>query len=428
MSDEKGEGRYKWYVLGMLTLVYVFNFIDRQLLVILAEPIKEEFDLTDTHLGWLTGFSFAIFYVTLGIPIARYADKNNRKNVVALSLAIWSGMTALSGQVQNFTQLFLARIGVGVGEAGGSPPAHSIISDYFPPRKRATALAIYSTGIYIGILIGYTLGAYLEKLYGWRVAFLAIGIPGIVFAFLIYATIKEPQKGALDKNHKDGEDVPLKEVISLLFAKKTFLYLAIASGFNAFVTYGVGNFLPSFLIRVHSVDLVTIGVVLGLATGVGGAVGTYFGGFFADRMGKKDKRWYLWVALLGGALNIIPSLIMIFTTHAKLAMTMMFFTSMTTAFYMGPMLAVTHSLVNAKMRSIASAVFFFVLNLIGLGFGPLVVGKISTLLEPTYGHLSLRWAFLFTLIPGILSMIFYYLASTHYRRELMAFEDLQGPV
>lgn len=189
---------YRNYVLAMLTMVYVFNFIDRQLLVILQESIKKELHLSDTQLGLLSGFTFAIFYVTMGIPIARFADKGNRRNIVAISLGLWSVMTAFSGMARNFIQLLLARIGVGVGEAGGSPPAHAMISDYFPPKKRATALSVYSTGIYIGILVGFLMGGYLNQHLGWRTAFFVLGIPGIFFSLLFYITVKEPRRGATD--------------------------------------------------------------------------------------------------------------------------------------------------------------------------------------------------------------------------------------
>src|SRR6188768_9414 len=189
---------YRNYVLVMLTLVYVFNFIDRQLLVILQESIKKELHLSDTQLGMLSGFTFAIFYVTLGIPIARLADRTSRKNTVAVSLGLWSAMTAFSGLARNFIQLLLARIGVGVGEAGGSPPAHAMISDYFPPQKRSTALSIYSTGIYFGILIGFLMGGYLNQHLGWRTAFFVVGIPGIIFSILFYVFVKEPRRGATD--------------------------------------------------------------------------------------------------------------------------------------------------------------------------------------------------------------------------------------
>jgi MFS family permease len=182
----------------MLTVVYIFNFIDRQVLVILQEPIKKELHLSDTQLGMLSGFTFAIFYVTMGIPIARFADKGNRRNIVTLALGVWSIMTALSGLAHNFIQLLLARIGVGVGEAGGSPPAHAMISDYFPPRKRSTALSIYSAGLYLGVMIGFLMGGYLSQKLGWRTAFYVVGVPGLIFCLVFYATVKEPQRGSTD--------------------------------------------------------------------------------------------------------------------------------------------------------------------------------------------------------------------------------------
>ncbi|MEO8712570.1 MAG: MFS transporter, partial [Parafilimonas sp.] len=217
----------------MLTLVYIFNFIDRQLLVILQESIKKELHLSDTELGLLSGFTFAIFYVTLGIPIARFADKTNRKNTVAISLGLWSIMTACSGLAKNFVQLLLARIGVGVGEAGGSPPAHAMISDYFPPKKRSTALSVYSTGIYFGILIGFLMGGYLNQHLGWRIAFFAVGIPGILFSLLFFLTVKEPQRGSTDGNASLAkEEHSFGEVVRRLYSTKTFVYLCMATALH----------------------------------------------------------------------------------------------------------------------------------------------------------------------------------------------------
>src|ERR1700750_3011085 len=271
---------YRNYVLAMLTLVYVFNFIDRQVLVILQESIKKELHLSDTQLGLLSGFTFAIFYVTLGIPIARLADKGNRRNVVTISLAIWSLMTAFSGLAKNFIQLLLARIGVGVGEAGGSPPAHAMISDYFPPEKRSTALSVYSTGIYFGVLIGFLMGGYLNQHLGWRTAFFVLGIPGLIFSLLFYTTVKEPAKGATDANTMIANEAPsLGEVLRLLYSTKTFVYLAMASGLHVFCIYGLLNWAPSFLSRLHGMKNVDIGVSLGLIYGLGGAAGTYPGGY-----------------------------------------------------------------------------------------------------------------------------------------------------
>lgn len=224
INAEGGGNLNRNYVLVMLTFVYVFNFVDRQLLVILQESIKKELHLFDTQLGLLSGFTFAIFYVTLGIPIASLADKRNRRNIVAMSLGLWSVMTAFSGMARNFIQLLLARIGVGVGEAGGSPPAHAMISDYFQPEKRATALSIYSTGIYIGILVGFLMGGYLNQHLGWRIAFFALGIRGIIFSLLFYTTVKEPRRGATDASDAPVNKVhSLGEVLRFLYSTRTFV-------------------------------------------------------------------------------------------------------------------------------------------------------------------------------------------------------------
>jgi len=412
--------RYKWYVLTILTIVYTFNFIDRQILVILQEPIKAELGLSDTQLGLLTGLAFAALYVILGIPIARFADLNNRKNVVAASLAVWSTMTALSGTAANFTQLMLTRIGVGVGEAGGSPPSHSIISDYFPPEKRATALSIYSMGIYFGIFLGFIVGGVIAKYFGWRVAFYALGIPGILIALILYFTVREPIKGHSDAQDLEEETPSLGEVIKILLRNKTFMFLSLGCGFHTFITYGVGNFLPSFMQRVHGIDIAHAGIVLGLTMGAGGAIGTFAGGYLGDRLRNKDMRWYIWVPIIAGLVNNIPSAFLIFSGNAQVALWVTLFTSMFTAFYLGPVIAVCHSLVNAKMRSFTSAILFFILNLIGLGFGPLVIGYLSDVFKPTYGNLSLRYAFLASFIAGIISLIFFILASRSYLDDLKA--------
>lgn len=418
MKESRQKDSYKWYVLSILTIVYAFNFIDRQILVILQEPIKAELGLTDTQLGLLTGLAFAALYVILGIPIARLADRSNRKNIIVVSMAIWSGMTAISGMANNFVHLMLARIGVGIGEAGCSPPAHSIISDYFPAKKRATALSIYSTGIYIGIIVGYIVGGLIAKAYGWRVAFYAIGIPGVLFAGFLYFAVKEPIKGQMDTADLKAENPSLREVISTLLKKKTFTFIALAAGFQAFGNYGVGNFLPSFLQRVHNLDIATASIVLGLSTGIGGGVGTFMGGYLADRFRERDMRWYLWVPILAGFLGILVNVVMFFSSNLAMVLTATFLSGALTAVYLGPAIAVSHSLVNAKMRAFTSAILFFVLNLIGLGFGPLVIGMVSDALIPQFGDLSLRWAFCTVFVTTMIALSFLYLASRSYLNDL----------
>lgn len=384
---------YRNYVLVMLTLVYVFNFIDRQLLVILQESIKKELDLSDTQLGLLSGFTFAVFYVTMGIPIARLADKGNRRNIVALSLGIWSLMTALSGLARNFVQLLLARIGVGVGEAGGSPPAHAMISDYFPAEKRATALSFYSAGLYFGILIGFLMGGYLNQQLGWRTAFFVLGIPGIVFSLLFYVTVKEPARGATDKNKPvQGNAHSLVEVLRLLYSMKTFVYLSLAGALHVFCIYGLTNWEPSFLSRLHGMANSEIGVALGLIFGITGALGTFAGGFLTDHFGKTDKLWYL----KGPAYCILTSIPFVvgslFIENTSLSLFCLGVTSFLYGTYLGPAIAVSHLLVPASMRALTSAIFFLMINLIGLGFGPLVVGMLSDFLAADLGAESLRWA------------------------------------
>ncbi|MFI5162971.1 MAG: spinster family MFS transporter [Sphingobacteriales bacterium] len=384
--------QYRNYVLAMLTLVYVFSFIDRQVLVILQESIKKELHLSDTQLGMLSGLAFAIFYVTLGIPIARLADRTNRRNTVVVSLGIWSIMTACSGLAKNFIQLLLARTGVGVGEAGGSPPAHAMISDYFPPQKRSTALSIYSAGIYFGVLIGFLMGGYLNQHLGWRTAFFVVGVPGAIFSLLFYLTVKEPRRGATDTDALSGGLPSLRDVLKHLYSTKTFVFLSIASALNVFCIYGLINWAPSFLQRLHGMKSAEVGVLLGLIYGIGGALGSFSGGLLTDHFGKKDKSWYLKIPAYAILISVPCAAGTIFLHNTVLSVVCLGLCASLQSVYLGPSLAVAHSLVPASMRSLTSAVFFLVINLIGLGLGPLAVGIISDLLKGQLGVESLRWA------------------------------------
>lgn len=409
---------YRSYVLFVLTGVYAFNFIDRQILVILQEPIKNDLNLSDTQLGLLTGLAFAILYCTLGLPIARYADNHNRKKIVSVSLVVWSAMTAVSGLAQNFTQLLLARIGVGVGEAGGSPPAHSIISDYYEPEKRATALSIYSTGVYIGIFLGFLIGGIIAQNYGWRMALFSLGIPGVLYALLVWFTVKEPIKGRTDSGAEKGKDYSVKEVVNTLLQKKTFVFLALATGMQAFGNYGIGNWLPPFLQRVHGMDIQSIGITLGIIAAVGGGLGTFLGGVITDRLRSIDIRWYCWLPFVAALVNILPSAFVFFGTDTNMVLGVLVVNYFIGALYLGPSIAVTHSLVPAKMRAFSSAVLFFALNIIGMGLGPTAIGVLSDWLEPTYGTDSLRWAFTSTYVSGILAAVLFYLAGQSYKKDL----------
>jgi len=408
---------YKRFALAMLTAVYALNFIDRQILVILQEPIKAEMALSDAQLGLLSGFAFALIYVTAGIPLAYYADRGNRRNVVSLAVAVWSGMTALSGLAQNYFQLLLARVGVGLGEAGGSPPAHSMISDYYPPHQRATALSVYSTGIYLGILLGFMFGGVLAEAFGWRTAFMVVGLPGVLFGLVLRLTLKEPLRGRWD-DAPAGAKPSLGETMALLRDRPSFWYLALGGAFISYVSYGNGNFMPSFLIRIHDLSLAEVGVVLALVSGLSGAIGTFLGGYLSDRYGKRDMRWYLWIPIAGIGLGYLPFTYMLVTENTGAGLTAVFFALILKTFYLGPCIAISHALVPPGMRALTSALLFFVLNIIGLGLGPFLTGLTSDMLQPTYGDESLRYAMLSTLQASLLAMAMFALAAKHLPADL----------
>ncbi len=405
----------------MLTIVYSFNFIDRQLLAILQESIKADLELSDGQLGLLTGFAFAVFYVTAGIPIARWADRSNRRNIVALSLFIWSFMTALSGFVQNFVQLLAARIGVGVGEAGGSPPSHAIISDIFGPNERASAIGFYSMGVSIGILFGFLAGGWLNEFFGWRVAFMVVGIPGLVLAIIVRFTVTEPRRGLSEQRQESDVVVPLRDVLGLLWSRRSFRHMALGAGLNAFAGYSTSNWIASFMIRTHDMSTGELGTWLSLTIGLGGAVGVFCGGLLADRMGRQDKRWYLWLPSLAGFICVPFMLGIYLVPNAYAALLLGIAPGILFNVYLGNIIATTHGLVGLRMRALSSAILFLIINIIGLGLGPWSTGMLSDYLQPSLGVDSLRYAMLYLLPPVMFwSSCHFYLAARTLRDDLAA--------
>ncbi|MFN0178485.1 MAG: spinster family MFS transporter [Gemmatimonadales bacterium] len=409
---------YLRYALGLLVIVYTFNFIDRQILVILQESIKQEMGLSDGQLGLLSGFTFAIFYVTLGLPIARIADRGNRRNVISWSIGFWSAMTAIAGFVQSFPQLVAARIGVGIGEAGGSPPAHALISDYFPPKERGRALSIYSMGVYLGVLFGYVAGGWLNQLFGWRVAFVVVGVPGLAIAVLLRLTIREPVRGQWDATAARREAPPLRTAVTTLWSLRSFRYLALAAGLSAFVTYGTGNFAPSFLARTFQLTPGQIGTALGLIGGLCGMAGTYLGGFLGDRLGARDIRWYLWIPALLTILALPIRVASYAVPDPALALALKGVSELMALTFLGPVIAMSHALVAPGMRAFTSSVLFFVLNLVGLGLGPVFTGFLSDALLPRFGADGLRWAMAVTTLAWLPASALYLLAASTLRRDI----------
>lgn len=416
--------RQAYYTLAVLTAVYSFNFIDRQLLAILQESVKAELALSDSQLGLLTGFAFAAFYVTAGIPIARWADRGNRRDIIALSLFIWSFMTTLSGFVQNYLQLLLARIGVGIGEAGGSPPSTAMISDIFPPHRRAGAIGFYSIGVNVGILFGFLAGGWLNEFFGWRVAFLVVGIPGILLTVLVRMTVAEPTRGGSENRQASQVAVPFREVLRVLWSRRSFRHLALAAGLNAFCGYSAANWMASFMIRTHGMGTGELGTWLALILGVGGAIGVFGGGLLADHLGLRDRRWYVWLPAITSLFSI-PFIVGIYMApDPYLALCFAIVPGILGNAYLGNTIATTHALVGVRMRAMASAVLFLILNIIGLGLGPWIIGVTSDLLEPDLGAGSLRYAMLY-ILPVVMfwSVCHFYLAAKTLRRDLAAAPD-----
>jgi predicted MFS family arabinose efflux permease len=421
MDNPYSTKREAYYALGLLTVVYSFNFIDRQLLAILQESIKIDLGLSDSQLGLLSGFAFAIFYVTLGIPIARWADHSNRRNIVALALLIWSSMTAISGIVQNYTQLLLARIGVGVGEAGGSPPSHSIISDIFPAERRASALGVYSAGVNIGVLFGFLFGGWLNEYFGWRTAFMVVGIPGILLAVVVRYSMAEPIRGVAEQRSVSDEGNSVADVFRLLWSRKTFRHLGIATGLIGFFNYATATWTASFFIRSHNMSTGELGTWLALILGVGGAIGAVLGGYIADKLAPRDKRWYAWLPALTGFISLPFAASVYLVDNPYVALGFAAVPGVLHNVYLGNTLAVTHGMVGLRMRAMSSAVLFLILNIIGLGVGPWMVGILSDHLTISLGSEALRHAMLY-LIPISLawSSVHFYLAAPTLRKDLEA--------
>jgi MFS family permease len=415
---------YKRYVVWLLFVVYVFNFVDRQILTIVQEPIKKEFGLADWQLGLLSGLAFAMLYSTLGIPIARFADRSSRVNIIMWSLVVWSSFTAITGFAKTFSHLLLARVGVGIGEAGCSPPAYSLISDYFEPKKRATALSIYSMGVYGGSALGFLVGGLVAQEHGWRTAFYVVGLPGIALAVILKATLREPPRGWSEGAHKVNADPPpFGKVLANMWAKKSFRHLSFAAGLHAFVSYGVGTFYSSYLMRTHGMSIGEVSSWLAGTVAIGGFLGTYYGGAISDRYYAKnpDPRYYLWVPAITLILNVPFGLIVFGMSNKHVVLFTMVPMIALSAAYLAPSIATTHRLVGLRERAVAGAVLLFVLNLIGLGLGPVFTGALSDIFRKRFVAQGmaeaqatadgLQWALCIAIAINLWAALHYYWAT-----------------
>ena len=376
----QGYEKKRGYVLGMLLLVYTSSYLDRQILSILFEPIKQDLGLSNTQLGLLAGLTFAIFYATLGVPIAMLADRWKRPVIIGIATIVWSGMTVLCGMANNFLQLALARIGVGIGEAGSSPPSHSIIADIYAPHERNTAMGIFSLGISLGIVFGYLIGGWANEYLGWRMAFYIVGAPGVILGILVWVTIKDPPRGMVEKRPQSTKKAPpFLAVVRHMIATPSLRNLVAGMTIAAFVGYGFILWLPSFVQRVYGLDTGITGTILALLSGVVGGAGVFGGGWLADRLSKRDIRWNSWIIAIA-KIAIMPLLIVSMMVDDVVWFFILYLIpSFGGGFYIATTFSMVQGLVGLRMRSVAAALVLFVINIIGLGFGPTVIGAMNDL-------------------------------------------------
>ena len=417
---------YRWYALGVLVLVYASSHVDRQIMGILLEPIKQELGASDTQMGFLVGLTFALFYATLGMPIAMLADRTNRRNIIALATTIWSAMTVVCAYVGSYTQLALARIGVGIGEAGSSPPSHSMIADLFSEHQRTTAMGIFALGINIGLLIAYLGGGWMSEHWGWRTTFIVVGLPGVLIALLVRYTLIEPPRGAVDKLKQTDNAPPFREVARTMWRTPATRHVVMGASLAGFVGYGMTLWLPAFFVRSHGLSQTETGLTLALMAGIIGGAGTFCAGRMADFLAAKDKRWLAWIVVVGKG-GLVPFIVAFFLmTDLRSALLVYAIPAFFGGFYLAPTFAMIQSLVTVRMRSLAAAICLFLLNIIGMGFGPQGVGILSDLLEPSYGQESLRYALMTFCLLNLWCAWHYYLAGRTLTQDTQRAADYVG--
>ena len=425
--------RQAHWALAVLTLVYAMNLIDRQIMGVLIEPVKNEFGASDTMMGFLTGLAFAAFYSALAIPFARYADRANRRNFVAWCCMGWSVMTGLCGVALNFTQLALARMGVAVGEAGGSAPSLSMIADLYPRAQRSRAMSVYMLGPHMGTLFGLGAGAWIAHQYGWRTAFIVMAVPGILAALLLRWTCVEPLRGTWDAPEASQTESaqpkqPLREILLEVWRTPGFAWIAVAGMLFGLAGYGLGIWGTAFLVRTHGLNLRDAGILVGLTGGVAAIFGALLSGWLTDKLVARDPRWQMGVPIVGTAIAIPLGMAYLLwpagdvwqigTLKVPVAMGFSLLFSVFAVWWTAPSYAAITTLVGASRRATSVAVYNLGLTVCGIGLGPFSVGVLSDLLTPAYGPLALRWALVIVMGGFVLAMVALILAARPYARAL----------
>ncbi|MGF6433743.1 spinster family MFS transporter [Bradyrhizobium elkanii] len=405
----------RYYVLALLTIIYALNFLDRTIFNVLIEPIKKEFTLSDTTMGLLAGFGFVLFYSLLGIPIARMADRLNRRNIVAFAFALWSAMTYLCGLASSVTTLALARVGVGIGESAGTPASQSMIADLFDKNERPRALGIYAIGTYLGVFLGYFIGGYVNQHYGWRMAFFTAGLPGIALAAVLWLTITEPKRGAMAESFKAE---PIGPTLRFLVSQPSFVIVLIGFCLTTYTNYATAVWIPPFLARIHHLTSAEIGTYAGTFKGLAGMAGTLIGGLVVAQIGRRDDRWKLWApAIMSGLAGPVFALCMLTQSFTQMVATLAL-TSFMVGFHLGPIFAIAQTVAKPSMRALASAIVLLTATCFGQGVGPLAVGMINDALKGTYGVDAVRYSLLSAALTTTLGALLFVWAARAIRADI----------
>ena len=428
-SGRESSAGYPRYVLGLLTCVTVLNVVDRQLLSVLIDPIKAEFGVSDTAMGLLTGTSFALVHVAVILPIAAWADRGVRRSIIALALGVWSGFTLLTGFARGFTEMFLVRLGVGVGEAGGSAPAHSLLSDFFPQERRAGAFAVFVMGGPLGSMIAFAGGGFMSERYGWRMAFLLFGVLGMLLAILLRLTVREPRRGASEGESGDGPPLPLGRALRFLAGIRSYRHLALASGLNSVGLYAVLVWAVPYLMRVHGLSIAEAGARLAIAAGLSTALGTLACGVLADRLGTRDLRWLAWLPAITSALTVPFGLGFAFAPSASTSVLLLAPASFFAGTYFAPVFSAVQGVSAPRTRAVAAASVTIVNNLLGLAIAAPLAGWLNDSLGVSYGSESIRYSLAIMLCAhlGAAFLLFRSASSLpsdfHARRQLLEDES-----
>jgi predicted MFS family arabinose efflux permease len=406
--------RYRAYVLALLIAVGVAGWVDRNVFAAVLQAIKLELSLSDTQLGLLGGVAFGVFYATIGLPVAWLADRYERRTLIASALGLWSLMTALCGLASGFASLFLLRIGVGIGEAGGSPPSQSLLSDYVPPERRARALGLYYLYIPCGFILGYLTGGWLSDVVGWRLTFVVVGLPGILLALLLRLTLREPPRGCAEGSRDSGSTPSLGATIRLFLSTPVLRQLPIAGAVHGTGAFAAALWLPAYFMRTFEVSSTTAGWWMAIAYGCGGAVGVVSGGHLADWLvaRTKDARWYPWSAAVA-ILATLPCTLVLYLTHTPvLAVISLVVATFFGHTFLGPVAALLQNLAGLRRRAAAAAFYLFLVNLVSMGIGPVAVGAASDYLAASHGNDALRFALLgIVAVTTLLAALHFYLAA-----------------